>query len=277
MRRFFVEEIKEEENGLCVIGGSEARHILRVLRMGPGDRFVLMDRKGSRYQVSIQSCSRREVTVLLERPIPSPATSPAEITLCQAILKSRSMDLLVQKATELGVHRIVPFASERTVIRLKGEQFASKSRRWKEIARNASKQSDRERPLEIGPLLGFEELLAYGRKRSDLKLMLWEGEQDQDLKAVLSRHPDSRSFFAIVGPEGGFTEQEAALARKSGIIAVSLGRRILRAETAGLVLAAILQYERGDLGSVANETNAMAHQGVLGPPARKGLDEEICP
>ena len=106
MRRFFVEEIREID-GTCSITGSEAKHITKVLRMKTGDRFVLMDGKGARFQVTIESATPREVQVVLGKPMPKPPPSPVQIMLCQALLRSRQMDYLIQKTSELGVDRII--------------------------------------------------------------------------------------------------------------------------------------------------------------------------
>ena len=116
MRRFFVEEIREGK-GALVLRGAEANHIRTVLRMAPGDRLVLLDSRGARYEAVDRLVDRREVTVNLERPLPSPPPSPVEITLCQALLRSHSMDLIIQKTSELGVDRILPFVSERTIVK----------------------------------------------------------------------------------------------------------------------------------------------------------------
>ena len=110
MRRFFVEEIGEGK-GPLILRGAEANHIRAVLRMGPGERLVLTDSKGARYEAVIISAGRREVMVNLERELPSPPPSPVEITLCQALLRSHAMDLIIQKTSELGVDRILPFVS----------------------------------------------------------------------------------------------------------------------------------------------------------------------
>ncbi|MDY7035519.1 MAG: RsmE family RNA methyltransferase, partial [Thermodesulfobacteriota bacterium] len=115
MRRFFIEEIKPGDRSF-IIAGPEARHIIKVLRMGRGDRVMLMDGKGSRFQAIIESVEGHEVLVTLEKSLPMPPPSPVEITLCQALLKSRPMDYMVQKTSELGVDRIIPFSSERTVV-----------------------------------------------------------------------------------------------------------------------------------------------------------------
>ena len=145
MRRFFVEEINPHNESL-VIRGSEAKHIIRVLRMGMGDRLILMDRKGFRFQCRIVSLRAHEVRVILEKPLPSPPESPVEILLCQAVLKARAMDFVVQKTSELGVDRILPFTSERTVVQTGGQSHSAKIRHWREIALNAAKQSNRAAP-----------------------------------------------------------------------------------------------------------------------------------
>jgi 16S rRNA (uracil1498-N3)-methyltransferase len=246
VRRFFVQEI-EAKDGLCTIRGSEAKHMTRVLRMGHGDQFILMDGKGARFRAIIESAGRREVLVILEKPLPQPLPSPVEITLGQALLKSRAMDYVIEKTSELGVHRILPFFSERTVVRLNKERFENKKQRWREIGHSAAKQSDRKAPVEIGPLSSFEELVGSCGAEDALKVILWEEEMATDLKGVLKRSPPVDRFLGIVGPEGGFSEEEVRAAEKAGFVSVSLGQRVLRAETAAVAIVAIVQYEWGDL------------------------------
>ena len=245
-RRFFVEEI-EAKDGLFTITGTEAKHITRVLRMGRGDRFILMDGKGTRFQAVIESAGRREVLVALEKPLAQPAPSPIEITLCQALLKSRAMDYVIEKTSELGVNRVLPFSSERTVVRLNKERLSKKAQRWREIAHSAAKQSDRKTPVEIGPLSSFEELVAMCRGENALKVILWEEEGATDLKRVPKEVLPVKKFIGIVGPEGGFSQEEVRAAGEAGFVSVSLGQRVLRAETAAITMVAIVQYEWGDL------------------------------
>jgi len=246
VRRFFVETIRATE-GLLTITGREARHITRVLRMRPGDRFVLLDRKGARFQVCIETVDHRSVTVFLERPVLPPPSSPVNIAIGQAILKSPAMDSMIQKTTELGVNLIYPFISDRTVVRPEGTRREKRMRRWQEIAIAASKQSDRPKPPEIMPILCFPELVRRPVPEQTLKLILWEEEQGRSLKSalrpILSR---SRAVMALVGPEGGFSRPEISLAARAGFIPVSLGLQILRAETAAITIPAILQYELGE-------------------------------
>ncbi len=219
----------------------------RVLRMGRGDRFILMDGKGARFQAIIVSAGPREVLVTLEKALTQPAPSPVEITLCQALLKSRAMDYVIEKTSELGVNRIFPFSSERTVIRLNREKSANKRRHWREIAQGAAKQSNRSAPAEIGPLSSFGELVAKCPQENALKVILWEEEGARDLKGLLKASPPLKKFIGMVGPEGGFSQEEVRAAKEAGFTSVSLGQRVLRAETAAITMVAVVQYEWGDL------------------------------
>jgi len=243
VRRFFVEKIPAEE-GSVTIAGSEARHITRVLRMGPGDRFVLLDRRGLRFQVVIRSTEQGVVTVFLERPLPSPPASPVQLFIGQAVLKSGAMDLVIQKTTELGVNTIHPFISQRTVVRPREDKRAKRVKRWQDIAIAASKQSDRSRPPEITAVTTFTELLQRPFPEETLKIILWEEEEGRDLKSTLRSTLDrSKAVLALVGPEGGFAPGEISRAQEAGFRPVSLGPQILRAETAAIALGAVINYE----------------------------------
>ena len=229
LRRFFVGEIKTIDGG-CLVTGSEARHITKVLRMGRGDRLILLDGKGARFLAVIESASPREVKVVLEKRLPGPLPSPLKITLCQALLKSRHMDYLIQKTSELGVDRILPFSSERTVVRLPKNGVANKLRRWREVAQNSAKQSGRSIPAEIEECIPFDARVAPWKGEDALKVVLWEAEGVQDLKSLLKTSAGIKSFAGMVGPEGGFTREEIHMAREAGFTPVSLGNRILRSE-----------------------------------------------
>ena len=246
LRRFLVEDF-EVENGFCVITGREAHHMSRVLRMGRGDALVLLDGKGGRFLAEIQSVSRNKVKIQIKKSLGRGPPSALEITLCQAVIKSASMDYLIQKTSELGVARISPFFSSRSVVHLKGDRQRKKSNRWREIAHSAAKQCNRDSPAEIVPLESFDKQLALSSEAPGLKVILWERETSRDLKDLLQNHEPSGSFTGMVGPEGGFTPEEVSSAQHAGFIPVSMGSRILRAETAALVLVAIVQYEWGDL------------------------------
>jgi 16S rRNA (uracil1498-N3)-methyltransferase len=247
LRRFFVEEILKSDK-ICAIKGSEAKHITKVLKMGRGERLIIMDGKGTRFLASIESASPKEVRVLLETPLPSPTPSPIRIILCQSLLKSRNMDLLIQKTSELGVDSVLPFSSERTVVRLTANSVAHKQRHWLQIAQSSAKQADRATPAEIGPPNSFEGLIADWKGQDALKAILWEAEETQYLKDLLKMSSQASTFVGIVGPEGGFLQEEIDMAKGAGFMPVSLGNRVLRSETAAITLVALVQYELGDLG-----------------------------
>ncbi len=246
MRRFFIEEILEKD-GFCSIKGPEARHISRVLRMGPGDQIVLMDRKGCHFVGSIKSVHPREVQVILERPFHTPPSSPVKIILCQALIRSHQMDYVIQKTSELGVDRVFPFTSQHSIVSVSKERLANKMRHWQEIALNSAKQCGRITPAEIAPPMAFEDLIAKWKEGDGARLILWEQEGSRDLKAILRESSPAVTFIGVVGPEGGFGRREIAVARDAGFALASLGTRILRSETAALALVALVQYEWGDL------------------------------
>jgi 16S rRNA (uracil1498-N3)-methyltransferase len=247
MRRFFIDEILSSQRSLAITG-AEAKHIARVLRMGPGEHIVLLDKAGGRFQAVIQEVGHHQVLVILEKAIPAPAPSPVHITLCQALLKSHPMDLVVEKTSELGVNRVLPYLAERTVVMVDRDKSLGMVWHWQEIAQSAAKQSDRAMPAEIGPLYPFKEMLALLRKEPALKILLWEQEATRSLKDLLRSNSPASRVLALVGPEGGFTEREVMEAGEAGFVSVSVGRRILRAETAAISLVTMIQYEWGDLG-----------------------------
>ncbi len=247
MRRFFVEEIREEE-GFCLITHSEALHITKVLRMEKGDRLILMDSKGNHFESEIEFASRREVRVRLIKALHKPPAPPLEINLFQSLLKPKAMDYLIEKTSELGISRVIPFYSERTVVKLDEERALNKERHWKEIAKSAAKQSGRSTPAIIRRPLPFQDLLSDEKTEKGLRVVLWEQENSMDLRKVVRSHSIQKRFTGVIGPEGGFADREIRALKDNGFITISLGNRILRAETAAIALVTLVQYEWGDLG-----------------------------
>ncbi|MCP4682242.1 MAG: 16S rRNA (uracil(1498)-N(3))-methyltransferase [Desulfobacterales bacterium] len=247
MKRFFVDEIRVVD-GVCSIRGPEARHISKVLRMGPGTRFILNDGKGSCYQVLIESANSQEIRVVLEKSLPAPTEPPVTIILCQAVLKQRPMDYIIQKTSELGVGSILPFSSERTVVRVEKNRLTNKMGHWNAVAQSSAKQCGRGVPAKIEFICSFEELVAKLKGYDARKVILWEDEKSQDLKSILKASASTKDFIGIVGPEGGFSKQEVAAAGDADFVSVSMGSRILRADTAAITMVALVQYELGDLG-----------------------------
>ena len=244
MRRFFLEKNNIMENK-ATIRGSEARHIGRVLRLGVGDTLYLLDEDGCEYQAIIIAKSSKAVEVELLKKNPPRDDSTITVILGQALPKAQKMDYIVQKATELGVSTIIPFFTVRTVISLDDQRSKKRQGRWQKIAMEATKQCGRLVVPRIEDVMPFKEVL---KKYSDnlLKIILWEDEKNIKLKEVLKRNQPPQNVIFLIGPEGGFTDDEVDIAGEAGFQSVSLGRYILRTETAGLCLLGILQYEWGD-------------------------------
>jgi len=246
LRRFFVDKIIRAADFLS-ISGKEARHIINVLRMKKGETLIIMDGKGQLFESTIEDLNYKEVKVKINKSISPLPSSPIEISLGQALIKSHPMDYLIQKVTELGINSIRPFYSERTVIKLKAGHLLNKMDRWMEIIKSACKQCGRVILPTLNPPVPFEEIIKNVLDKKTLKILLWEDEDKADLKKLLRSTSPLPHIFAIVGPEGGFTPNEINLAREAGFHIIFLGNRILRAETAAVSLISIIQYEWGDL------------------------------
>lgn len=246
MRRFFVEKIIPAGGFLSIIG-KEARHIVTVLRMKKGETLILMDREGQSFKATIEAVHYKEVKVRITKTIPPLPPSPVKISLAQALVKSHPMEYLIKKVTELGIGSIHPFYSERTVIKLKPKHLKNKMDRWTEIIKSACKQCGRATLPTLNTPLPFEEIIKNVPNKKALKILLWEDGDKVGLKKFLRSMNPEPHVFAIVGPEGGFTLNEINLAKDAGFQIISLGNRILRAETAAVSLISIIQYEWGDL------------------------------
>lgn len=245
MARFYLPD-PEIEDGRLRITGPEVRHIRRVLRLREGDELIIFDGHEKEYRGIIIGQEAHGIWVRIEEVLSVWKEFPLEITLAQSLLKGEKMDYLIQKATELGVKKIVPFFSSRSIPLLDKSRRLNRHHRWKRIAIEASKQCGRVNIPEVIPLLDFSEMLRSAPPDS-LRLILWEKEKKR-LKNFLKELKIKKDIFFVVGPEGGFSEEEIEESKKEGFIPISLGERILRAETATLCLLSILQYEWGDIG-----------------------------
>jgi len=248
MRRFFV-ETTELTGSTAVISGSDARHIKTVLRLKPGDEIELFDGTGVVCSARIQSFLPKRVKVELVGKSFLTTESPVHITVAQAYLKDNKMDILVRQLTEMGTSAWIPFVSERSVPRLDDKRLEGRRQRWQKIARESLKQCRRGRGLQIGPLQTFRAVLETAQT-SDLKIIFWESENRPLRSLVDPPQPDRvvRSVFLILGPEGGFAIPEVRQAMACGFQSISLGPRILKAETATVAACALIQYIFGDLG-----------------------------
>jgi 16S rRNA (uracil1498-N3)-methyltransferase len=247
---FFIHS-KQISGHALQITDSLARHIGGALRYRVGDQIFVVDEQRVGYTVELVEVKPNQIVGKILEEKKQPPASPIHITLGQAILKAKKMDWILQKTTELGVSKIVPVVTERTIVEPRPERADTQHRRWREILKEAAQQTGRWEAPELDPPTDFFSFVKNAI-HFDLALMPWEGENQKDikqcLKETLHRNPDIRHILILIGPEGGFSEQEVAVARKHRIIPVTLGWRILRAETACLATLTMLQYELGDMG-----------------------------
>jgi 16S rRNA (uracil1498-N3)-methyltransferase len=229
------------------ITGDLFHHIAHVLRLKKGARIRLADGSGLEFTGIISRVAGKSISVTLEETCTAPVTeSGPGITLYQGVPRGDKLEFILQKCTELGVTGIVPFLAARSVARIPAGRLKEKLERWQRIVQEASRQSNRMTVPEISYAGEFAEVLRLAD--DPVKLLLWEEEQAGTLKKVLPGLPPPQRISVIVGPEGGLTVEEVASAVKCGFIPVSLGKRIVRTETAGLAIVAILQFYWGDMG-----------------------------
>lgn len=242
MHRFFVppallagDEVK--------LDGDVVQHLAVVLRLTPGSEVLLLDGCGGVCRCRLTGVTRRQVTAQIEERWQERETL-LPLRLLQGVPKGERMDLVLQKGTELGVGVFTPVLSERSVPRLDGARGAQRQERWQRIVNEATRQCRRPVLPPVGVPVALPEALSACNEA--LRLMLWE-EESRPLAAVLPSEAPA-AVALLVGPEGGFSAAEAKQAKDHGFVAVGLGPRILRSETAGFAVAAILQHRYGDLG-----------------------------
>jgi len=226
-----------------ILRGEEAHHCLRVRRHRKGDVIEAVDGAGMGYQVRIERVEAEELAGKIVGVRPEWGEPKTKITLAQSLIKGDGFDWIVEKATELGVHRIVPMRTGRTVL---PTVRPGKIRRWEKIARSAMKQSKRCRQPVIEAVSPFEDTLELLRALDGI-LLAWEDERKHSLKDALSELPSPKTIGILVGPEGGFSADELELARQSGARFFSMGPRRLKAETAGILAVGLTLYELADL------------------------------
>jgi len=234
------------------LGKEYFTYIKDVLRLKKGDELILFDGAGHEYSTVIRDFYSRNVCldIIRKETILLPDT---HITLAQSLPKGGKMEMIIQKSTELGASRIVPFISSRSIPRLTGSRATAKAARWRKIAIEASRQCGRGNVPEVSEIVSFDEMLSTP-DRHTLRIILWEAEQELRIREILTdeKHAGVDSFFIVIGPEGGFSWEEIEKARQCGFISASLGRLILRTETAPLAVLSILQYEKGVFGTLAD-------------------------
>ena len=246
--------IPDITKGRLPLTGEQARYLGSVLRCRRGERLVMFDGRGRCVEGTIEKSGKREVIVGSVRPVLIDTESTLQITLVQSLLKGEKMDIVIQKTTELGVKEIVPVVSERSQPR-----NTKKVERWRKISEEASKQSGRSAVPVIHSPRALEEFF-FDRPLFP-GFLFYEGESERmsDALRVFSRSYSrslspgdeddmSDQLFIFIGPEGGFVRDEVALGREKGLVVTSLGKRILRAETAAVSAVTLVQFSLGDMG-----------------------------
>lgn len=247
MHRFIVSP-KDIKDGLITINGDEHKHLSQVLRLDTGSIIKVFDGSGIEYEAELTSVNKTASVAKINLSYKSEAEPEIHITLYQGLPKGEKMDLIIQKAVELGVCKIVPVKTERSVVQLNSKDGLKKTERWSRIAKEAAKQCGRAYIPEIGHPVSFKEALEQ-RNEDQKTLLMYEANQKKCLKEQLKCYNINkiRDIVLFIGPEGGFSDQEIEYCISSGVDVAWLGNRILRTETAAIAVLSIIMYEMGEL------------------------------
>ena len=245
MNRFFFRKEKLI-HGIVLIEGEDVQHISKVLRLNEGDKIILCDGENFEYISEILTVEKTFIKVQVLEKKECDTEPLVEITLFQGIPKGDKMDLIIQKSVEMGIFRIVPVIMKRSIVKIENEKDGKKKQeRWQRIAMEAAKQSGRGRIPQVLAPLSFLEALKISEK-IDFRILPYEKEEALSIKKSISGVFHS-TVAVLVGPEGGFETKEVERAIDSGFDPVTLGKRILRTETAGFVTIACLMYEFNEM------------------------------
>ncbi|MBN1663188.1 MAG: 16S rRNA (uracil(1498)-N(3))-methyltransferase [Deltaproteobacteria bacterium] len=229
----------------CILRGSNLKYVKSVLRMKAGERIFLFDGRGHQCEGVLKRYTDEGalITIVEKQGIHA---NPVGIHLFQSLPKAGMMDFIVEKATELGVERITPFAAVRSVGKVPQEKIPAKCLRWQKIAQEAARKCGRANIPEVAGIISFDDVLT-APVEDDMKLIFWEEEKTVTLKQIFrqAKTKEAKAFSVIIGPEGGFTAEEVDLAVKHGFTSVSLGNQVLKVDTAVMAALTVIQYEKG--------------------------------
>ena len=244
MRRIFV--TPEAISGKQLhITGDLAHHLGKVLRLTPGTHVTVSCGDGKLHEAELQVFERDAIEGVILSTTEDVQETAVEVVLYQGMPKGDKLELVIQKCTELGVSRVVPVETSRAVVKLDDGKARKKQERWQKIAQEASEQSKRSTVPEVTTLMSWKEALQD--MQEGLTIVLWEEEQQKHLREYLGG-TDAKRINLIIGPEGGLSESEVETLLAQGAVSVSLGKRILRTETAAMTAVALVLYEFGELG-----------------------------
>jgi 16S rRNA (uracil1498-N3)-methyltransferase len=245
MRRFFIEPEYPISRGV-VLTGADANHLVRVLRLKPGARVVLFDGSGKEWDAVIDAIAAERVQLSVTGDRAAQSESPLDLTIAQGFLKERKMDNLVRQMTELGVARWVPYFAARSIARPAPQKLAARMQRWERIVRESLKQCRRSKTPVIGAVATLDDIPALAGDAA-VKIVFWEAATDPLARVAAGMAGPVDSAFVLLGPEGGLAAEEVDRLKTAGFVAVSLGPRILKAETAAVAACALVQHRFGDL------------------------------
>lgn len=256
MHRFFVEKDQIQGNRITITG-SDVNHIRNVLRMKEHDELVISAGESLEYTCYVEEITPDQVIAAVTGVQEKGVELPSKIYLFQGLPKGDKMELIIQKAVELGVYKIIPVATKRCVVKLDAKKEAAKLRRWHLISESAAKQSGRMAVPEVAGVMSFSEALAYAGSL-DVRLIPYERETDmKKTKEIINHIAPGESIGIFIGPEGGFAEEEIGQAMENNVVPITLGKRILRTETAGFTVLSILMFtleqeeRKQDSGSIS--------------------------
>ena len=243
MRRFFVAP-EAVQDDIVQFDAELARHMGKVLRLTAGEQVTVSTGGSTAYLVELTEFQKDAVTGRILERMESLQETAIEVVLFQGMPKGDKLELIIQKCTELGVSAVVPVETSRSVVHLDSGKAAKKLERWQKIAQEASQQSKRVQVPTVGPYYNWKQFLQHLSEQNGLTIVFWEDEQTQSLKALLrSQAEKPQRINLVVGPEGGLSEEEVEQLRALGAVSASLGKRILRTETAGMAGISMVMYE----------------------------------
>ncbi|CUX21160.1 16S rRNA (uracil(1498)-N(3))-methyltransferase [Clostridium sp. C105KSO13] len=242
MHHFFAEPSRIKDKTIYV-EGTDVNHMRNVLRMKPGEQVKISDGQGKEYLCEVGRYEEKCAILNIVSSGRGRTELPSRIFLFQGLPKSDKMELIIQKAVELGVYQIIPTLTKRTVVKLDKKKADKKIERWSQIALSAAKQSGRSMIPEVRPIMTFKEALKYAQKMNVVLIPYEKAEGMEQTGEIISSLRPGQDVGVFIGPEGGFEEEEVEKAIQSGANSITLGRRILRTETAGFAVLSILMYQ----------------------------------
>ena len=242
MSTFYIKKEQIKNNEIEIIG-DDINHIKNVLRYKIGDNIDLCDETGTKYKTKIVTCLNDKIITQIEKEYKQSNEPQINITLFQGLPKANKMEYIIQKATELGVKEIVPVEMKRSIVKVDEKAQTKKIERWQKISKEAAMQSGRNKIPKIYNVVNLKNIVEKFEKY-DIVLLPYEYESENSIKNILSSVPkEAKNIAIIIGPEGGFDEQEIKILKTANVKIVTLGPRILRTETAGIATISMVMYE----------------------------------